>query len=312
MKRFSKLIPAIVLLLVSAIMMSTATYAWFSMNNKVTVTGMEVKTKVSSNLLIANDTAGATSKKDESAFTNTLSQEIKGILEPVSTENAVNFFYTVDAKADGSKNQSVDSSALIAYDPSAAAVDSAAYMDAFSEAYSVTPSSANTLISGKDRAVAYVEYSFQLKATNTNSTVQYINLKKLELTYAGGAETSTAHRVAIFFEDITTGSSATAPADGDKKGIYNVTSSANFNDQVVSATDAYSSDASLYATNSQLIEVPQNSVKYYKVTVRLWLEGQDTTCNNDTFMALNDKWTLDIELSLDDTVTGVNTITKKP
>ena len=62
MKRFRKLIPAVVLLLVSAIMMSTATYAWFSMNNKVAVTGMEVKTKVSSNLLVAADNPGTTSK----------------------------------------------------------------------------------------------------------------------------------------------------------------------------------------------------------------------------------------------------------
>ena len=109
----------------------------FSMNNKVTVTGMEVKTKVSSNLLIAPDEAGATSKKDDSLFTTTLTQQVKGILEPVSTSDAKAFFYTIDAKADGSKNLSVASSAYIAYNSSDAPVgtNSSAYTDLFSEKY---------------------------------------------------------------------------------------------------------------------------------------------------------------------------------
>ncbi|MBQ9468201.1 MAG: hypothetical protein IJU52_04255 [Clostridia bacterium] len=51
-----KLIPAIVLLLISAIVMSTASYAWFSMNTQVTATGMQVKAKSNSTfLLIGNE-----------------------------------------------------------------------------------------------------------------------------------------------------------------------------------------------------------------------------------------------------------------
>ena len=37
-----KLIPAICMLLISACMFGTSTFAWFSMNNTVTVSGMEV------------------------------------------------------------------------------------------------------------------------------------------------------------------------------------------------------------------------------------------------------------------------------
>ena len=65
------------------------------MNIKVTVTGMEVRTKVSSNLMIAEDTIGSTAKKDEEAFKAQIPvQEVKGILEPVSTVDGKNFFYT--------------------------------------------------------------------------------------------------------------------------------------------------------------------------------------------------------------------------
>ena len=40
-----KLIPAFVMLLVSAVLMSTASFAWFAMNTTVEATGMEVKAK---------------------------------------------------------------------------------------------------------------------------------------------------------------------------------------------------------------------------------------------------------------------------
>ena len=47
-----KLIPSIILLLISAILLSTASFAWFSMNTTVTVTGMEVQATTPKNLLI--------------------------------------------------------------------------------------------------------------------------------------------------------------------------------------------------------------------------------------------------------------------
>ena len=54
-----KLIPAIVLLLISAIVMSTASYAWFSMNTQVTATGMQVKAVAEGGLVISDSTTTA-------------------------------------------------------------------------------------------------------------------------------------------------------------------------------------------------------------------------------------------------------------
>ena len=51
MKKFKKLIPALCMLLISAVLMGTSTYAWFSMNTKVTATGMEVHAKSDSQFL---------------------------------------------------------------------------------------------------------------------------------------------------------------------------------------------------------------------------------------------------------------------
>ena len=54
MKKTLKLIPAIAMLLIATVLVSTATYAWFSMNTSVSATGMQVKAKSSGSLYISN------------------------------------------------------------------------------------------------------------------------------------------------------------------------------------------------------------------------------------------------------------------
>lgn len=61
-----KLIPALCLLLVSAVLMGTSTYAWFSMNTQVTATGMQVQASVPTSLVIKK-TADA-----DTAWNNTI------------------------------------------------------------------------------------------------------------------------------------------------------------------------------------------------------------------------------------------------
>lgn len=58
MGKFKKLIPAICMLLISAVLMGTSTFAWFSMNTKVTVSSMTVKATASKNLLISSTQDG--------------------------------------------------------------------------------------------------------------------------------------------------------------------------------------------------------------------------------------------------------------
>ncbi len=53
MKKTRKLIPAVAMLMTSAVMMSTASYAWFSMNKTVTAGDMEIKATADANLYIA-------------------------------------------------------------------------------------------------------------------------------------------------------------------------------------------------------------------------------------------------------------------
>lgn len=60
MKKTRKLIPALVMLLVSAIMLSTASYAWFASNSTVTAENMHVKVKSNTQFLEISKTLGGT------------------------------------------------------------------------------------------------------------------------------------------------------------------------------------------------------------------------------------------------------------
>lgn len=52
MKKFKKLIPALCMLLVSAVLVGTSTYAWFSMQDQVTVSGLQVTAQTDQPYLI--------------------------------------------------------------------------------------------------------------------------------------------------------------------------------------------------------------------------------------------------------------------
>lgn len=93
MKKFKKLIPALCMLLVSAVMLGSTTFAWFSMNKTVTATGMEIKAEVSTQLLIKGS---ATSAAYKSAI------DFSGADSAVGAKNKLN---TVPATAYKGRNE---------------------------------------------------------------------------------------------------------------------------------------------------------------------------------------------------------------
>ena len=297
MKKTKIIIPAMGLLLLGTAASVTGTVAWFSMNTSVKITGMQVKTKVSNNLLIAADTLASNAKKADSAFESSLSQTVKGYLEPVSTVNAKDFFYTLSAKADGSLATDGE---YIAYNPSTAA-SVATYGNKFSEDYGVTKAEVQTFTGAEGPALAYVDYVFQLKAVATSAS--YLNLTKLYLIDGNPKDASVAHRVAVFTEDITSG---TVTADAGTKQIILTESGAvnqTANQAVAAAGTATAAVSYNTYSDTTLATISSAGTKYYKVVVRMWLEGEDKTCYNDMFLPLTNEWALDIEINLSSTNT---------
>lgn len=310
-----KLIPAAGMLALSASMLATSTYAWFTMNREVTITGMSLKTTVESNLLIAGDTLASTAKLADSNFsTATLSQSVAKILEPVSTADGKNFWYTVDAKADGD----AATEAYTAYDASAVATGDNAndYLNKFSQDYGLTKTKAATLIANEQGAVGYADYVFQLKADNTSSTAEVIDLTQLNLTYTktnNEVDTNKAYRAAIFVEDITSGT-ATANA-GTLVGIWAPTGAVNFiSGKAVDSASSVAGSITYVDSATGLASVDANSTKYYKVVVRMYIEGEDKTCYTAKFNELVGNWTLDMKLKLqsNNTSAGVTSINMLP
>lgn len=292
-----KLIPALALLLVSAVMLATSSFAWFSMNTTVTVTGMSVSTRISDNLQIASDTIDSTAKKADNLFQNGLNQTVTGILEPVSTVDGEAFFYTAtdNVKADGD----AITDAYIAYDADVDATDDTNYNNAFSENYDVKKT--------EGTAVAYVDYVFQIKAINSDtSTDKNVKLTGVNLLYNNLAAVENnikAFRVAVFAEDITSG---TATADVGSLVTILAPSAAAYRatGKAVASTAGPVSEGAMTTAVSELGSaatigtVAAGTTGYFKVVVRLWLEGEDTTCNSQTYLSLTKNWTLDLKMDL--------------
>lgn len=102
-----KLIPAIGMLAVSAVMLSTATYAWFTMNKEVEVTGltMQATTAGSIEIALASDTADgfqiSQPGKDDSNWSQTVDvgeyYNFVGKLKPASSADVINLYKADDS-----------------------------------------------------------------------------------------------------------------------------------------------------------------------------------------------------------------------
>ena len=307
-KALRKLVPAIVMLLVAAAFVGTSTYAWFSMNRVVDVTGMSVTTKVADSLLIAETNS-------EANFVKSLEQTRTGKLRPVSTVDGIAFFYTNPTNVKG--NGDANNNTYVAYSeaaagtpgsytngsPDAANSGKSYYDDDFNGAYGVASPAADTVLYG------YIDYTFYIKATNVSGSAEDLKLTTLNLLYNGAAVTEKAWRVAVFAQAATAGNAMNdALTTSDRKAMLTLSGATNFtsgeavNSTTTTGSVTYTSAA--WAVDS----IAAGATEYNKVTVRLWLEGEDNTCTNATFATLTSSYTLSLEFVLGGDETAVTVI----
>lgn len=324
------------MLAASAAMLGTSTYAWFTMNKEVEVTGLTMKTKVSSNLLISENNAEGTYAPDQ------LISGRKALLEPVSSVSGKtgSFFYTLDAKESGQKAHNASGEGAIAYvsyseakknlategepvyntNATAAAAGKYYYDDTFSKAYGVEPAATDF-----GTAYGYIDYVFYLKATGDTADQKlvmtacdlnytYDNTKELSNGTTVDANVDKAWRIAVFASDITASGGKGNTGDGAEVGKLDPAASAaktilapdgavNWTDKnAVASTSAVGTVT--YGTAAVLDnDIDAGVTKYYKVLVRAWLEGEDKTCNSETYAKLDSNWSLDVEFKLENDAT---------
>ena len=93
-----KLVAAILLLAISASCLFGSTYAWFTMNKEVSVTGMEVKAHAEEGLLINEVKAYNSQTWDEAATANATTPTTV-VLRPASTSDMVTFWHANSKKS---------------------------------------------------------------------------------------------------------------------------------------------------------------------------------------------------------------------
>jgi len=293
-KTSKKIVAAFAMFALSASMLGTATYAWFTMNKEVTLTGMEVKATVGDSLLIANSTKG-TAHAAENTFAKGTNLAVTGMLQPVSTVNAANnsYFYTYDAKADGSK---ASDTAQIAY-------TAVAYGEN-ANAYKVSTDGGTNYDYD-----AFVDYVVELKAINSDSAnAKELRLTNLNLLYDGVVLQDHAYRVAIFQQDGDNSSNITNPtytAIADTAGANKIFAYTDFD---YFGTDDTAEGVASTTTKGAIVPdvndeawtkvIPAGKTDYTKLTIRLWLEGEDTDCYSSKFLTLSKEWTLDLKFEL--------------
>lgn len=252
--------------------------SYISVDSSVTVSGMSITTEVGGNLLIS------LTNSEASFATGNLEQTISGLLEPVSTVNGTSFFYTTEnVFGDGHTTDT----ALETYDAS----DSNS-IDDFNAAYGATG------------AVGYVDYAFYLEATSSANN-QNVVVSKINLLCNGNilGTGDKAWRTAIFAQEIE--KETPSSAVGTLKTIVGPASAAYFEGKAASAANAFSSIANPpFCAGATIGTITTKGVaQRYKVVVRMYLEGNDTTCNNDTYALLTNAYVLTLKCELGGTAT---------
>lgn len=88
MTKFKKIIPALCMLLISAVLMGTSTYAWFSMNTQVSASGMKVTANSTNLFLQISSSATFTDPATSVDYQETEGTKLKPATPVLAAENA--------------------------------------------------------------------------------------------------------------------------------------------------------------------------------------------------------------------------------
>lgn len=292
-----KLIPAVAMLTTSAVMLSTATYAWFTMSREVEVTGIKLTATTpqtieislgkatTGNTLTAGQEATAPGA-DETLWSHTAAMgsvyKDFGKLIPASSVNGFDMFYTVKATENGKKVSDVDN-------PFNKATTAAGW-EFQDDGKSSEKGDAVTAVD-KEGSGYYLDIPVWFRTTSTSA----VNLGlEVEIKNSSDDDTKSvlykAARVAILPETksaqkVFSETGAKYYKDGKAVATAGATLAASYGD-VSAATEATVTGGKVTNPDAatQVATVTASTgtgyggaVKYY---IRVWLEGEDEACWN--------------------------------
>ena len=303
-----KLIPAVAMLTTSAVMLSTATYAWFTMSREVEVTGIKLTAttpqtkevshgKATAGATITSKTEATEPGDDEKLWSNKAATSSVyasfGKLIPASSTDGTNLYYTTKAKENG---KSVDITGANAF-TQATENNNAGWTFQTAGASSETESNLTADTKGEGY---YLDIPVWFRTTNVEDVKLGVDVT---VTDPNAADDNTkgdlykATRVAFLTSDKTTANGVFLGAETDvdngyyKKKAVRANTGTSENDYYGTVTVAKEVTANTagQVTNSDSTEVANvtgvgtgktgysTPAKYY---IRVWLEGEDVNCWN--------------------------------
>ena len=273
MKKMRKLLPAFAMLLVSAIMLSTASFAWFSTNTRATAGGMKVQATTSGGLAIAFAIPDASS--------NPIAPSNDNYKSSVTLADT-------DWTNDGYK-----------LNPTSVKVDGSAWYTASADktdVYSGAKGTWSQVTTNQNQY--YFKSALYVRSLNEETTGDALFVDKINVTTGtgSGSQLEKALRVAIhtgstwlfFAPNYTEGSvdvttfKYVSGITGDGENTEGTTSN-------YTATQLYLGQNAL--TGAQLLAAGTNGVKYdnpTQVEVYVYFEGEDTNCTSALAYDLRD------------------------
>lgn len=291
-----KLIPAVAMLTTSAVMLSTATYAWFTMSREVEVTGIKLTATTpqtieislgqatTSNTLTHGVEATAPNSDDmwtHTAATDSVYQDF-GKLIPVSSVDGFNMFYTEKATENGKKVSDV---------PNPFTKAETAVGWEFKEGGKSAETGAVVNAAENDGSGYYLDIPVWFRTTSTDAVTLGL---EVEIKNSSDDDTKSvlykAARVAILPETksaqkVFSETGAKYYKDGKAVATAGATLAASYGD-VSAATEATVTGGKVTNPDAatQVATVTASTgtgyggaVKYY---IRVWLEGEDEACWN--------------------------------
>lgn len=294
-----KLIPALCMLLISAVLLGTSTYAWFSMSGEVSATGMQVKAATDSDLQIAlynGDTKGAFATTQAVTALSADSPFLKMIpgTPNYTAADAIDGWYVLD---DATKANSATDGTVADFDTKGA---------------SKAVANDGTVVLGTDpntetRGVVLInKFAIQAKEGSDN-TFDKLYVSEIAVTSGAGAENfDPAIRVAVkVTQDTKTAWTVFAPKNDTLGGTsYTTYVKTGDADAVTTCTVQVKKTGIANAVNILPADVTISSTKEVTVEVYIWYEGQDAACTSSNAMGITAATSVDIFFASDDPVTA--------
>jgi hypothetical protein len=272
MKLTRKFIPAFAMLLLSAVLLSTASYAWFTSNSNVAATGVVVQATTATNLLISK-----TSSTEGYEVSVAIGTGSAVTLKPVSTNAAIT-----------TAGEELDEDDVFADDKFFTLSDTATGIN-----YTSGALGADTVLQAAVANTDFISKTFWIKLEGDTSA-SYSNLYLDSLNVVRGSsqvDVSKSLRVAVVATtaDSTIYSYLFAPNDGsyiDGKSV----ASLDTDNKAVLAEQAISEETVGTAVTFGAI----NADEVVTVTVFVWHEGNDVNCKSTNATAVEQ---MDISLN---------------